>query len=118
MDLERKVEDCESKDVQYTENFEKRECLEDVFYYACKKCSSASLSVNSALLLPDPDAHVGFTATKKRHANFLYCPKCKLLENMEGKFVKDGSKTGETAPPESTKEATTNFLQAISDYFS
>lgn len=58
-----------------------------IFYFQCTSCYGTALATNGTQLLKDPMDPMG--DIKKYDVDYLFCPKCDVLENMKGKTFKN-----------------------------
>jgi hypothetical protein len=70
---------------QILEEGEEGEEVSEINFYKCKECESISVACNSSLYLQNPKAI--WEPAKSYFVDYLFCPKCKILENMKDKTV-------------------------------
>ena len=88
---------------------------DSTFCFKCVECHSVALATNGSMVLRDPMEPM--SDQKQYFVDYLYCWKCKILENMKDKeFNKQVVIISATQPPKDAKNEFTRKI--IEDIFS
>lgn len=85
--------------------------------FRCTVCENIALATQGTMLLPQKGDPLGILGLQRQEVDFIYCPYCKILEDIKDKNVplaKEAS--GDFTPPED-KYAAIDFQQAIVEYY-